>query len=81
MAEYWHSVGLVWFAIGIGGLLFRVAQLLIIRDAMTAIAWAFKIITDPFHDIKMYHAAPLFLLKGQRIDPMDHVNDPAGRHA
>jgi hypothetical protein len=81
MAEYWHSVGLVWFAIGIGGLLFRVAQLLVIRDAMTAIAWAFKIITDPFHDIKMYHAAPLYLLRGQRIDPMDHVNDPEGRHA
>jgi hypothetical protein len=29
----------------------------------------------------MYHAAPLFLLRGQRIDPMDHVTDPEGRHA
>ena len=73
MSEFWHSVGLVWFAIGVGGLLFRVAQLVVIRDAKTAIAWAFKIITDPFHDIKMYHTAPLFLLRGQRIDPMDHV--------
>jgi hypothetical protein len=25
------------------------------------------------HDIKMYHKSPIHLLRGQRIDPMDHV--------
>jgi len=30
---------------------------------------ATKILTDPFHDIKLYHRAPLHLLKGQLIDP------------
>jgi hypothetical protein len=32
-----------------------------------------KILTDPFHDIKLYHGAPLRLLRGELIDPMDHV--------
>jgi hypothetical protein len=33
-----------------------------------------KIMTDPFHDAKIYATAPLYLLKGQLIDPMDHGN-------
>ena len=28
-----------------------------------------KILTDPFHDIKLYHKAPLALLRGELIDP------------
>ena len=35
--------------------------------------WAIKIITDPFHDIMLYHKAPLALLRGEMIDPMGHV--------
>jgi hypothetical protein len=31
--------------------------------------WMTKILTDPFHDLKLYHKAPLFLLKGELIDP------------
>jgi len=34
--------------------------------------WATKIITDPFHDIRMYYRAPLALLRGEMIDPMPH---------
>ena len=30
---------------------------------------ATKILTDPFHDIKLYHKAPLALLRGELIDP------------
>jgi len=41
---------------------------------MAGLAWGFKIITDPFHDIKLYHKAPLYLLRGERIDPMEHVS-------
>ena len=33
-----------------------------------------KILTDPFHDIKLYHKAPLYLLRGELIDPMQHVD-------
>ena len=28
-----------------------------------------KIITDPFNDFKLYHKAPLALLRGELIDP------------
>ena len=58
----------VW-ALGVGGLVFRVLQLAVIRDLRTGLAWATKIITDPFHDIQLYHRAPLQLLRGERLDP------------
>jgi hypothetical protein len=44
------------------------------QESLTAgLAWAFKIITDPFHDIKLYYKSPLHLMRGEWIDPMDHV--------
>ncbi len=64
-----NNVGLTWIAIGVGGLLFRTIQLFFIRDVQTGLVWSTKIITDPFHDIKLYHRAPLHLMRGQLIDP------------
>ena len=64
-----NNMGLTWIAIGIGGLLFRTIQLFFIRDVQTGLVWSTKIITDPFHDIKLYYRAPLHLLRGQLIDP------------
>ena len=64
-----NNVGLTWIAIGVGGLLFRTIQLFFIRDVQTGLVWSTKIITDPFHDIKLYYRAPLYLLRGQLIDP------------
>jgi hypothetical protein len=69
-----HDVGIAWLALGAAGVVFRVAQLWIRDDAITALAWAAKIITDPFHDIKTYYRSPLYLLRGQLIDPMVHVS-------
>ena len=71
--EWWRDVGLLWLAIGVCGLLFRAAQLLIQQDALTSVAWVTKILTDPFHDIKLYHKAPLALMRGELIDPMGHA--------
>jgi hypothetical protein len=31
--------------------------------------WFTKILTDPFHDIKLYYKAPFALLRGELIDP------------
>ena len=64
-----RQVGLIWLAIGIGGLIFRVLQLFVLKDIQTGLVWATKILTDPFHDIKLYHRAPLALLRGELIDP------------
>jgi hypothetical protein len=63
-----RHVGYIWLFIGVGGLLFRVVQLFIIRDVQTGLVWGAKILTDPFSDIKLYHNAPLRLLRGERYD-------------
>ncbi|TSE35043.1 hypothetical protein [Tepidimonas charontis] len=65
---FWRNVGWLWLWLAIGGLLFRVVQLWWTHNALTALAWATKILTDPFHDIKLYHRAPLHLWRGQRLD-------------
>ena len=70
-----QHVGQLWLAIGLGGLLFRTVHLFFIKDVQSGLAWATKILTDPFHDIKLYHKAPLALLRGELIDP-NH-----GRHS
>jgi len=67
--EFVQHVGEMWFAIGIGGLLFRTIHLFFIRDVQTGLVWITKIITDPFHDVMLYWRAPLFLMKGELIDP------------
>ena len=50
-------------------MLFRTVQLFLIKDVQTGLVWATKILTDPFHDIKLYHKAPLALMRGELIDP------------
>ena len=74
LAGFLHDVGIAWLALGVAGLLFRVAQLWLQQDLWTGAVWATKIITDPFHDIMLYHKAPLALLRGELIDPMVHVH-------
>jgi hypothetical protein len=67
--DFVRQVATIWLALGIGGVLFRTVQLFVIRDVQTGLVWATKILTDPFHDIKLYHRAPLALLRGELIDP------------
>jgi hypothetical protein len=68
VAEFVRHVGYLWLALGIGGLLFRTLHLFKIKDVQTGLVWATKIITDPFHDIKLYYRAPTHLLRGELID-------------
>lgn len=67
--EIVRQVGLIWFWLAVGGLLFRTIQLCFTRSPMTGICWATKILTDPYHDIKIYWRAPLKLLQGEMTDP------------
>ena len=71
--EYLHDVGMCWLALGVAGLFVRVGQLWIQQDLTTGLVWMTKIITDPFHDIKLYHRAPLMLLRGEWIETTPHV--------
>ncbi len=68
-AEFVRHVAAIWLALGIGGVLFRTLQLFVVRDVQTGLVWVTKILTDPFHDIKLYHRAPLALLRGELVDP------------
>ena len=63
-----RHVAMIWFVLGIAGVLFRTVQLFLVKDVQTGLVWATKILTDPFHDIKLYHKAPLALLRGELID-------------
>ncbi len=71
-----RMTAMAWLFLGAGGLVFRVLQLWKQENLTAGLAWAYKIITDPVHDIKMYHKAPVYLLRGQLIDPMEHVGAP-----
>src|SRR5580698_4286653 len=62
--EFVRQVAMIWLVLGIGGVLFRTVHLFLIKDVQTGLVWATKILTDPFHDIKLYHKAPLALLRG-----------------
>ena len=73
-----HHVALMWITIGIGGLIFRTVHLFFLKDVQTGLVWMTKIVTDPFHDIKLYYKAPFYLLRGELIDPMTHAQHGRG---
>jgi hypothetical protein len=67
-ADFIHYTGLLWLFIGVAGLVFRSVQLFFTQDVQTGIVWATKILTDPFHDIKLYYMAPVQLLRRRPDD-------------
>lgn len=71
--SYLHSLGLLWLVLGGAGLIGRTLWLCATRSVQTGAAWFSKILTDPFHDVMMYHRAPLHLLRGEWLDPMHDV--------
>jgi Protein of unknown function (DUF962) len=73
LSGFVHHVALMWIFIGVGAIVLRSVHLFFIKDVQTGLVWAFKIVTDPFHDIKLYWKAPLHLLRGELIDPMPHA--------
>ena len=69
--EGWlHRVGMAWLALGAAALLMRTVHLFFLQGVTAGLAWMTKILTDPFHDIKLYYKSPMYLLQGQLIDPM-----------
>jgi hypothetical protein len=72
-AEYLRHLSQLWLALGCGALLFRTLQLFVQQSVLTGLVWLTKILTDPFHDIKLYCRAPLHLLRGELLDPLEDV--------
>ena len=62
--ELARNVSVMWLAIAIGAVVFRTVQLFFLRDVQTGLVWCTKILTDPFHDVKLYYRAPLYALRG-----------------
>ena len=70
-----RHVGYAWLVLAAAGLVFRTVQLGFTRDWTTGVVWATKILTDPFHDIKLYHNAPAALLHRSLMDLDPGVSD------
>jgi hypothetical protein len=66
-----HDTGLMWVALGAAGIALRTVHLFFLRGPLCGLAWAYKILSDPFHNVALYWRSPLALLRGQRLDPMD----------
>jgi len=69
LTSYLHYLAQLWIALAAGALLFRTIHLFFLRDVKTGLVWFTKILTDPFHDIYLYHRAPLYLWRGELIEP------------
>ena len=74
--EFVRHMAYIWLALGFAGLLFRTFHLFYLEDIETGLVWATKIVTDPFHDVKLYYKAPLALMRGELIDPMGLRHSP-----
>jgi hypothetical protein len=67
---YLHDLCVLWIVLGAAAVLARTLWLCVFRNVQMGLVWATKILTDPFHDIALYHQAPFQLLRGEWLDPM-----------
>src|SRR5262249_192541 len=51
--SYFDHLGIIWLALSLAALLFRTIWLCTTRSVQTGVVWFTKILTDPFHDVKM----------------------------
>lgn len=72
-AEFLQNLTAIWLWLAVGALLFRTIHLFWLYNVQTGLVWATKIITDPFNDFRIYLKSPLYLARGELIDPMLHI--------
>ena len=65
LLEFVHNV-----SVGVSAVIFRTIQLFFLKGVQAGLVWFTKILTDPFHDIKLYYRSPAQLLRGELVDPM-----------
>ena len=73
LGGFLYNLSVLWLWLAVGALLFRTVHLFFIHGVQTGLVWATKILTDPFNDFRIYFKSPFFLVKGEFIDPMLHV--------
>lgn len=79
--DFMANLAIVWLVLGAGGLVFRTVHLFFLSGVQTGLVWATKILTDPFNDFRMYCKSPFYLMKGELIDPMEHVVEESEEHS
>ena len=70
-----YNTAILWLLIGVGAVVFRTVHLFFIMGIQSGLVWCTKILTDPFHDIKIYYKAPYYVMKGDMYDNMDEWYD------
>jgi len=65
-----HNVAVAWLLLGAGAVVFRTLHLFFLLGVQPGLVWFTKILTDPVHDIRIYHRAPLHVLRGEMYDDM-----------
>lgn len=65
-----NNISVVWLVVGVGAVIVRTVHLFFLRDVQTGLVWATKILTDPFHDVKLYRKAPFYVMRGELFDPI-----------
>lgn len=50
---------------------FSPLHLFVLRGPVWGLAWAVKVLSDPFHNIAIYWHLPLALLRSERLDPIE----------
>ena len=65
-----YNTSVAWLFVGVGAVIFRTVHLFFLMGLQSGLVWAAKIITDPFHDVFIYHKAPMKLLRGEMYDDM-----------
>lgn len=70
---YFENLAVLWLVLAAIALMFRTVHLFFIENVQTGLVWATKILTDPFNDFRTYLKSPVYLLRGELVDPMTHV--------
>jgi hypothetical protein len=68
LSGFIHNMAILWLIVGIGALIFRTVHLFFIMSVQSGLVWLTKILTDPYHDIKVYYKSPYYILKGEMYD-------------
>lgn len=78
-----QNTAMLWLGLGIGALVFRMIHLFFIMGIQSGFVWSTKILTDPFHDIKIYYKSPYYILKREWYDDMTEWYDqsPVMKHS
>lgn len=71
-----HNVAIAWLLLGAGAVVFRTVQLFFLKGTQPGLVWFTKILTDPLHDVWIYHRAPIHVLRGEMYDDMSEWYRP-----